>query len=224
MIKDVDQIAEECRARLGHGPLTTSAWTARRPNATDVRIFDDVLADPDSYRLQALSLPYTSVTVGGATFHGIAQTSDPFLPLWIAATYPSARPTLTFFRRSPAFQIEPNFVHTDRDMGDWTAILYLTPHPPDSDGTTFWEHEPDGGRASTASTDEMFHDEWTEWRQRSAWREWLRVEAKWNRLIIFPAPLFHSRSLYDNYGEGVDARLTQLMFGTGSEMWGQPCA
>ena len=38
-------------------------------------------------------------------------------------------PTLNFVRQSPAGQVEPNFIHTDADMGDWTALYYLTADP-----------------------------------------------------------------------------------------------
>lgn len=179
-------------------------------------VTDDVVRDLPAYRAAVLALPFQTVTVGPLAFHGIAPCADPMLASWITARYPRARPRMTFFRQSPAGQGEPNFIHTDRDMGDWSGIFYLTAHPAPGDGTIFWRDRITGATASTARTAADLVEEAVTWRERDRWEEWARIEARPGRLVLFPAPLFHSRAIFENYGTGDDARLIQLVFGTGS--------
>jgi hypothetical protein len=174
------------------------------------RVFDDFLPDPAAYRAQALTLEYKTFAFPEATFHGIALPDVPDLPIRICEMFPGALPTLTFFRRSPVGQEEPHFIHTDADMGDWTALLYLNPDPPEGDGTVFWEHVATGERENPTP-----HLRSEEGRSAEGWKPWRRTEARFNRLILFPATFFHSRAIFANWGEGNDARLTQVVFGRG---------
>lgn len=61
---------------------------------------------------------------------------------------------------------------------------------------------------------------WVEPEARGAGLRLLRHAEAWaaaGRLLLFPAPCFHSRAILENYGTaGDDARLIQLVFGTGS--------
>jgi len=170
-----------------------------------IAVHDGVLADPAAYRRAALALPFQSVDVG-QVFHGIAPCLDPTVPQWLEATYPDLVVTLTFFRQSPAGQIEPNDVHTDGDMGDVTALLYLTPDPPPGDGTAFWADPASGRRWSDTPVVGAAGA------NRDAWHCWRTVLARCNRAVVFDAPLFHSRALHANYGQGDDARLIQVLF------------
>jgi hypothetical protein len=172
-----------------------------------VRVYDDVLPDPAGYRAQALAQPFGDVTLGPDVFRGMAVCPDPTVPDRLRTLLPGADATLSFFRRSPAGQVEPNFLHSDAGMGDWTAILYLNPTPPDGDGTTFWEHRPTGAVTGDLGMAPAARD--------AAWQPWQHVAAHWNRLLLFQADCFHSRALYENYGEGDAARLIQVVFGRG---------
>ena len=162
-----------------------------------IRVIDNVLADPMAYREKALSREFRDVTIGADTFKGIAH-AEPILEDSITA--------LTFFRKSPQGQIEPNYIHSDAGMGRQTGIYYMNPDPPKGDGTTFWK-SPEGSISGP----------WTEWvdqsaRSRKGWTVWKQCPAKFNRLVVFDADLFHSRSLLENYGQGDEARLIQVMF------------
>jgi hypothetical protein len=175
-----------------------------------ILVHDAVVADPIGYRQRALAHAFGSVDVGHAVFHGIAPTTDATLPAWIAARYPSLVPTLTFFRQSPIDQVEPNDLHTDDDMGDWTAVLYLTPDPPVEDGTSFWRHRVSGAITGAGLMGDAGRD-------REGWERWYHVPARFNRCVLFGAPYVHSRALEANYGEGDDARLIQVVCGRFAE-------
>jgi len=177
-----------------------------------IRVFDDVLADPVSYRERALSQDFGDVRVGPDTFRGIAMppTSEVTVRMidLCAGGGRDVSPKLTFLRKSPAGQHEPNFIHSDVDMGDWTGIYYMNPVIPAGDGTAFW-----------ALNGAMFGP-WTPEiaeagrrpRIGDGWGMWKRVGARFNRLVVFKSDLYHSRAIYDNYGKGDGARLIQVVF------------
>ena len=176
-----------------------------------VTVSDGLLADPDQYRADALARPVITVPDSDQSFRGIAVldvTIDPVSRL-IADRWPTLRPHLTFLRKSPQGQIEPNFIHTDDGMGEWTGILYLNPVSADGDGTDFWRFRETGEIAGSS------------WRAHShdlpRWERWRHLTASFNRLILFDARLFHSRAIYDNYGNGDEARLIQVVHGTWTE-------
>lgn len=184
-------------------------------SAARIAIVDDLLSHPKDYRVWALLSPFEDVASPAGVFHGVAPVGSTAMTDALVAR--GLQPTFSAFRLSPAGQHEPNFIHTDRDMGDWTAILYLNPEPPADDGTTFWRHRASGAVESTAETasDEL-RTELLEWRRIALWEPWRTVAAKFNRMLVFPSGYFHSRALFDNYGENnEDARLVQITFGTG---------
>jgi len=161
-----------------------------------IEVHDDVLPDPAGYRAWVLEQRFHDVWYGSQCFKGIAETTDRTLPGVLAELLaPGASVTTSFFRKSPLHQPEPNDVHTDVSMGDWTAILYLNPAPPDEDGTDFWRQ-----RVSTLE-----------------WVRWLHVDARFNRLLLFKADQPHARAIFENYGLSDDtARLIHVVFGRGA--------
>ncbi len=199
--------AERAQQAIGTFP---ECWNPVRPQ---VRVFDDLLLDPDAYRLFVLAQTFGSVVVGPVTFHGLADVPMEPVREALRARMPECEPTLTFARLSPAGQVEPNYIHTDTDMGQWTGILYLNPYPPDGDGTTFWSHRLTGATTAQARTPDEAQAEGLAWRDDRQWAPWKSVQAVYNRLVWFEAPAFHSRSLFPNYGTGTSARLIQVMFG-----------
>ena len=207
---------------LGYAPMET-AWhksldwfSQHQPRATPrrfhgIRVHDDVLPDPLAYRAMALQQRFQAVQDGPVVFQRMAPCANPALMLWIVQRYPQLTPTLTFFRQGARDQPEPHYVHTDASMGEWTGILYLTPHPPEGDGTAFWRSKDTGWIKGLQVEHDAAH-----WFDATKWDRWHLVEAKFNRLVLFQARLYHSRAIRENYGHGDDARLTQNTFGTGA--------
>lgn len=154
-----------------------------------IEVFDDVLLDPLKYRECALQSEFNSISFGPVTFHGMAHAPTTELAVWFVDKFPEFEPALTFLRKSPFGQVEPNLIHDDREMGDVTAILYLNPEPPKEDGTSFWKQT------------------------GADWKHEKTVEAKFNRAVVFSAEIPHSRAIPENYGFGNSARLIQVLFG-----------
>src|SRR5690348_9054526 len=165
-----------------------------------IKVLDDFLQNPEQYRREALKLEYRTYEFPECSFHGIALS-----PLTLTVTKKLAgaglQPELSFFRKSPKGQIEPHFIHSDIDMGEWSAILYLNPNPPAEDGTAFWTHKATGAIESMIP-----HERSIEGRDPENFHLRRLVQAKFNRLLMFPSSYFHSRAIHENWGEGESAR------------------
>ena len=173
-----------------------------------ISIIDNALDDPIEFRDAARALTYQSFVFEHCTFHGIAlgELADRTIPI-IQTALTGLQPALTFFRKSPFGQEEPNYIHTDIDMGDMTGILYLNEDPPEKDGTCFWTHRQTGTIGSVVP-----HERSAEGMSADGWDLRLHVPARFNRLLIFPSALFHSRALYENWSKAGEDRLTQVSF------------
>jgi len=197
-------------ARRGYAPLETHYLAAVTPAMSALTVVDDVLPDLAAYRAQALRQPFGDLPAGPVVFHGFAPPPNDTVAQAITARWPTLTPTLSLLRQSPLWQVEPTYIHTDADMGDWTALLYLTADPPADDGTTFWREAATGARSYDPRVPAAA------WTDLEAWEAWTTVAARPNRLVLFPAGYYHSRALVDNYGAGDTARLIQVTFGTGA--------
>lgn len=169
----------------------------------------DIVADPVSYRAAALHAAFGDVAAPVGVFHGIALPPRDDFRRWLSSL--GLTVTQAVLRHSPLGQVEPHWIHTDAEMGDWMAILYLTLDPPNDDGTIFWE------RAGWRYGDQGVSSESGE-----GYTPWLTIKARCNSAIVFPAAAYHSRALKQNYGTGDHARLIEIAWGTGSmgeDLW-----
>jgi GNAT superfamily N-acetyltransferase len=167
-------------------------------------VLDDVLPRPEAYRAWALSHTFETIVTGEEQWHGIALLTDATLGRLVQRVLPESQTRLSFFRRSPLGQEEPNFIHSDEGMGEWTAVLYLNPEPPAADGTTFWRFEPTGAVLGSARALD---------KDAALWTPWHHVPARFNRVLVYDSRYFHSRAIAENYGVGETARLIQVAFG-----------
>lgn len=181
-------------------------------------VHDDVLPNPEAYRAACLAMPRRSHALAEhVVFHGIGQIPDRSLLDWIESHYPTLSVVTSLTRLSPLDQSCPNYLHTDTDMGDVTGILYLNPEPSPGDGTQFWRRLGTDVEVSIATDALDRLEEGFAWRDLSQWVPTQRVDARFNRLVIFPAGAYHSRALFENYGAtDEDARLIQICFMTGA--------
>jgi len=177
-----------------------------------IAVFDAVLRDPVAYARHARSTDSQTYLVGDVEWHGLSACVETEFTDWLYRVRPDLTPSLSLIRRSPLGQVEPNYIHTDRDMGEWTALLYLTDTPDTDDGTDFWRHRWSGATESSSMSPMDKLNEGQAWRDLSQWALRAHVPAVFNRAIIFPASLFHSRAIYANYGVGNESRLTQVVF------------
>jgi hypothetical protein len=96
--------------------------------------------------------------------------------------------------------MEPSLVHSDREYGGATAIVYLSPNTIPESGTGFYKHRETGWVDMPSLTELMRDREFFERFKRQTatahdkdWEMYSFVEAKYNRCLIFDAPKIHCR-------------------------------
>lgn len=121
-------------------------------------------------------------------------------------------PNSMFFRYTNE-GMEKAYIHSDRETGNYTCVAYLSEHE-DEYGTAFFRHKPTGliempsfqemkdlGIMESLSEDMISRDP-------DKWEQIAYVQGKYNRALIFEAPLFHSRVPVEGFGTGEqDGRL-----------------
>ena len=148
--------------------------------------FDNIIKNPKSYVSDIHTHGFQDVEDGINVFRNIQprDNNDEFAK-YVSELFSGYKISLNFIRKSPLNQEEPNFIHTDEMMGDITCLLYLNEQAPNEDGTTIYDE--DG-------------------------KPFVTMYSKFNRMIAFNAEAPHSRNLFQNFGEGQDARLVQIIF------------
>jgi Family of unknown function (DUF6445) len=106
-------------------------------------------------------------------------------------------PGCMFFRVTNDKTHKP-MIHSDREHGEWTCIVYMSEHKEIS-GTAFWRHRKTG-LCELPSLEEMTEDGtfelWQKDIKAASTKDFEKmdfVRGKFNRAVIFNAPLFHSR-------------------------------
>ena len=170
--------------------------------ASNIVVFENVLNHIDQYVEQVLSKPFDDVSDGDRVFKGIQIVQDTLVKYKLLNTYRNSEVVYNFIRKSSEHQDEPNFIHSDREMCDTIAILYLNKEYPEGAGTIIYENN-DTESIIDFGTKEYDQDNFT---------ESIRIAMKYNRMIAFPADLYHSRAIKENFGTGKDSRLIQVLF------------
>lgn len=184
-------------------------------------VLDEFLENPNQLRQSALDSGFGSWRprkgeVGSSIYDGMNFWGDHAMALRAlsAAHGRAIFPNSMFFRVTNT-DTEAAYVHSDREMGDFTCILYLSQHDADESGTGFYRHR-ESGMTRMPSFEEMRkRPEWFENFKAEmvagnpeAWQLTRFVQGYFNRALIFEAPLFHSRLPKFGYGSNaIDGRM-----------------
>lgn len=116
------------------------------------------------------------------------------------------QPYYLFARAMPEGVVAPSKVHSDRDMGKFTAHVYLSPESKRA-STSFFCHRSLG----YAPLPEHNGSEWSQ--DAEEWDRYLTVLGKENRLLVHHAAHFHCAEPEKGFGTlGKDARLVLTCF------------
>lgn len=120
-------------------------------------------------------------------------------------------PNSMFFRVCNA-TTEGAYVHSDREAGDYTCVAYLSEHGEERTGTGFYRHRRTGlermpSFAEMVQAPEEFARLKAEMVAGSDddWEQIAFVEGKFNRAVIFDAPLFHARAPRHGFADTAEA-------------------
>ena len=152
----------------------------------NILVLDNIIKNPDQYVADILKKDFIDFQdTPNVVFKGIQPRFEDELQVFVENYFPEYQVALNFVRQSPHKQPEPNFIHSDEMMGDKTILLYLNKNYPTEAGTSIYNN--DGTKSCS-------------------------VFMKYNRLFAFDSYYKHARNLIDNFGEGGDSRLVQVIF------------
>lgn len=178
----------------------------------ELMVVDHFLSNPQAVRQSALLSGFgtwkpNKGEVGSSIYDGMNFWGDhgTLLRALDQATQYTIFPNSMFFRVTYE-NTEGAYVHSDREAGDYTAIVYLSEHDEGS-GTGFYKHRETGltrmpSFAQLAAEPEFFEQLKREMVLGSPdhWEQVKFVPGDFNRALIFDAPLFHARSPKHGFG------------------------
>lgn len=101
-------------------------------------------------------------------------------------------------------------IHSDMGWGTHAAVLYLCDGP---GGTAFWEHKETGASSIKPGDMALLSKVQTDWDDAGKWTQRGIAELKFNRCVIYPSELFHSRWPFEAFGDcPANGRLIAVAF------------
>jgi len=177
-----------------------------------IQVFDNFVADPHRVRESALRSGFGSWTpkkgdIGAESYAGVNFWGD-HATLFRALHERLGQiiPSSMFFRiTNPS--MEPALIHSDREYGDYTAIVYLSPESGAREsGTAFYRHR-ETGMVNMPPLDQLMASPlFPKIRQQMLdasdedWEVHDFVGAQFNRCLVFDAPKIHCRIPKVGYG------------------------
>lgn len=170
----------------------------------EIHVIDDFVADPERVRQSALRSGFgtwhpNKGDVGASFYEGVNFMGDhTALQRSLHAAVGPIIVSSMFFRVTNP-NMERALIHSDREYGQNTAIVYLSPEPEGLSGTAFYRHRQTGWTDMPALSDLMKRADFSELRQQMLdaddkdWEMIQFVEGEYNRCIIFDAPKIHCR-------------------------------
>lgn len=169
-----------------------------------VLVLDGFSPDPQREREAALSAEYKTIEHNELSYRGISFTEDKDsisnIESIIGQEFNSHE---TFYRRYLTGEKNETYIHSDVLIGTYTGILFLNHEEEYQGGTAFWRHKTFGwdrhpsqeevARQGLANTDWLWKQVYLDGFRENRWDRLEMVEMKFNRLILFPSPLYHSR-------------------------------
>lgn len=180
-------------------------------------VFDKFLQDPDALRQSALQAGFgtwrpNQGEVGSSKYDGMCFWGDHATPMrrLTQAVGQPIYPGSMFFRVTNK-DTEAAYVHSDREAGEYTAILYLSQHPEgDGSGTGFYRNRRTGKAYMNSFADMAGAPDFAILKEEMVdgsdkyWEQLKFIPGDYNRLLVFAAPLFHARVPKNGFGDTVE--------------------
>ena len=132
---------------------------------------------------------------------------------------------MSFFRQNLEGEMPHSYVHSDEICADWAGLLYLNKDEQAKGGTAFWKHKymkwdrvpsDDEVTALGVSKEEFGEQLTVDWKDKELWEMSGFIGMKFNRFIVYPTKIFHSRYPHEGFGQGnEDGRLVWVCFFNG---------
>lgn len=175
-------------------------------------VIDDFCDHADRVRESALEAGFSTWlpkqgAIGSSRYNGVGFWADHAHMLASLATVMGTHvlPNTLFLRVSLP-EDEGAYVHSDRTMGAYTCVAYLSHHDDDTYGTAFYRHRATGLTEMPPIGEVMNDPRYAQLREdmtsggEKEWEQTDFVGGKYNRAVIFHAPLFHARIPHTGLG------------------------
>jgi hypothetical protein len=178
-----------------------------------IQVWDNFLKDPDAVRASALASGFgtwkpNKGDLGADSYGGVNFVGDHATCLKTLHDRLGVQiiPNSMFFRiTNPS--MERALIHSDREYGDMTAIIYLTPDPEELSGTGFYRHRQTGMEemppiASLRAKPDFMSQIRQEMldAEEHVWEMYRFVEGRYNCCVFFSGPLIHCRIPMTGFG------------------------
>lgn len=165
---------------------------------------DGFSPDPHRERELALEANYKTIEYNGLNYRGISFKDDSEsierLENILGQEFSSHE---CFYRRYCSGEKNETYIHSDVLIGTYTGILFLNHEDECQGGTAFWKHKKFGWdrhpEKETLASQGLANTDWL-WKQvyqdgfhEKRWDLLEVVPMRFNRLVLFQSPLYHSR-------------------------------
>lgn len=187
-------------------------------------VFDNFSPNLLKFRQQVLGAGFgTQKGPDGADYTGICKVDDKELSDGIGqAIHHQIVPKLSCFRLNVEGDKLHSFIHSDDICAQYASVLYMNLPGTEQGGTAFWKHTGLNIDAMPSAQDIQacaYRPDWfcgmmqKEWNDLSYWQQAGFVGMKWNRLLVYPTSMFHSRYPFEPFGTTPqDGRLIWVCF------------
>lgn len=189
-----------------------------------LQVIDNFFEDPAKEREQALEATYQTIEHNTLKYRGISFVEDAAAVSKIEKLTGSKLEARVMYRRYLENEENETYIHSDVDIGTYTAIAFLNPPEQCFGGTAFWRHRQHKWIGQPKTPEEILegHGEdtlefWAKiYRDGFDESKWIMrrcVPMRYNRLIIFPSHWFHSRYPKKAFGTEIgNSRLIKVFF------------
>lgn len=173
------------------------------PNNPIIHIQDDFFEDGKQTRNLILSTTFQDVTspVDLVTYPDINlsipdSVKEEFLSKLSEIMCSKIQPNFLFARAMIHDRPVPHKVHSDFNMGDYSAHVYLSLDWPEHSGTSFYKHDSEGYEG-------MLCTDWSKINHNSlsCWSKYAHVEAKFNRVLVHDSKHWHMAEPHNAWGD-----------------------
>lgn len=189
-----------------------------------IETIDDFLPDPNAYRAEAVRQKFYDIRgPDGEVYKNIVvRPTNEFDALLSEKLKRPVTAGYSLLRVNFDGEMPNNSVHSDNGYDRFAAVLYLNTPEQCRGGTAFWRHKEFGWtnwpteqqvRQTCQKPAKVYAKLAASYNNPDAWEMVHLAEMKFNRIILYPTTVFHSRWPWAAWGKTVDdARLIWVSF------------
>lgn len=184
-----------------------------------VTIIDDFLPDPDKVRAEVIKAGFSDFEFQGKIYQTVNITDgmEDIKPAF-DSIFGEVRMHLSAWRQGKQGSPLHSKVHADNSCAAMASVLYMNKPEDCSGGTAFWRHKETAWESMPTAeqleemgyTLEAYGDEWN---KIQAWEQVMVAPMAYNRIVIYPTTLIHSRWPLEGFGDDEEnARMIGAFF------------